>query len=119
MFVGYLAAYLVPLAIADTSKTMPRIPYALRVIGSLAALLATGFVAGITMGEAGSLVAMAVCCVMVVFMVLWSAHRAQDIGWSKWSCLLYLVPLVGLIFWLLLFFWPGQGESGRATVAAA
>jgi len=118
----YLAAYIVPLAMANSGKRMARKPYAIRtVIGILALVVVNVIVSAIGEGSA-ALVATGVMLLgsvaLSVFLVLWSAHRAQDIGWSKWWCLIFLIPLVGLVFWFVLLFKAGK-ITAEDTISAA
>ncbi|MEM7170720.1 MAG: DUF805 domain-containing protein [Pseudomonadota bacterium] len=41
------------------------------------------------------------------------AQRCRDFGWSGWAILLGLVPFVGLIFNIALFFIPGTPGDNR------
>ena len=46
--------------------------------------------------------------VMLVFAGLLTIQRCHDMNWSGWASLLALIPLVGLVFWLV----PGtQGDN--------
>lgn len=47
------------------------------------------------------------------------ACRARDVGLSGWSCLLMLVPGLGVAFWLYLAWAPSAQESLRAPAAPA
>ena len=119
----FLAAYIVPLALANTGKRMVRKPYAMRtVIGILALVVANVIVPLVGEGSA-ALVLLGLIILgsaaLSVFLVLWSAHRAQDIGWSKWWCLLFLVPIVGLVFWFVLLFKPGKATREDTISEAA
>lgn len=56
--------------------------------------------------------------VLAVSTLLWSVHRVQDIGWSKWLCLLFALPLVNVGLWLILLCVPGRERGGEVTAAA-
>ncbi len=99
---------LVPILAASSSKTLTRKPYALRTIGAYAAMFGIAFAFGAGGGGLGSGLGMVINIVISILIILWSVHRTQDIGWSKWWCLLMFVPLVGLIFWLVLLFRAGK-----------
>lgn len=43
---------------------------------------------------------------MFCAVVWWSVSRAQDGGWSKWLCLLWAVPILNSLFFLVLFLRP-------------
>jgi hypothetical protein len=40
--------------------------------------------------------------------VLWSVHRAQDMGLSKWTCLALFVPFGNVSFWIALLVTRGH-----------
>ena len=42
------------------------------------------------------------------FSIYLTGHRLHDIGMSRWACLIGLIPIVGKVFQLYLFFAPGQ-----------
>jgi uncharacterized membrane protein YhaH (DUF805 family) len=46
---------------------------------------------------------------VIVFAVLLTIQRCHDLNWSGWLCLLYLVPVVSLIF----LFLPGTPAANR------
>lgn len=41
------------------------------------------------------------------------AQRCRDFGWTGWAVLLCIVPYLGLIFWLAIFFIPGTNDENR------
>lgn len=46
-------------------------------------------------------------------------RRLRDVEWSPWLVLVFLVPLVNLIFLLVLFFVPSKpGADAQQTAAA-
>ena len=49
--------------------------------------------------------------VMLVFVGLLTIQRCHDMNWSGWAALLAVVPLVGLIFWLVVGT-PGDNRYG-------
>lgn len=112
---AFFALYVVPVVAADPSKTMARKPYALRTLGFFIAIVVVNAIAG-GIGNEAAIIGLILGAPLAVFMVLWSVHRTRDIGWSKWWCLLFLIPFVGLIFWLVLLFKPGR--KGVQVVAA-
>jgi uncharacterized membrane protein YhaH (DUF805 family) len=40
-------------------------------------------------------------------------QRCRDFGWSGWAVLIMLVPVVGILFYLALFFIPGTHGPNR------
>ena len=52
--------------------------------------------------------------VAAVLLTLWSVHRCQHLGWSRWCCLLFLVPLANLGLLLLLLIKP-DAKPGAAA----
>ena len=105
---GVFAVFSVFVVAANPRKKLARKPYALRTVGLFVAILVFS---AIDSGIGRSLAGFGFC-----FMVLWSVHRAQDIGWSKWWCLLFVTPFVVVapIFWLVLLFKPAN-TSGSST----
>ncbi|MFC3674776.1 DUF805 domain-containing protein [Ferrovibrio xuzhouensis] len=41
------------------------------------------------------------------------AQRCHDIGWPGWLALVALIPYLGIVFWLVLFFIPGTRGPNR------
>ena len=78
------------------------------VAGLVAVLL--GVVAGASASSGFSLVStLAVYGVCVVFGGLLTIQRCHDMNWTGWASLLAIIPLVGLIFWLV----PGTAGENR------
>ncbi|MGE8362314.1 DUF805 domain-containing protein [Pseudomonas sp.] len=75
-------------------------------------LALTGIVIEIS-PEMGALLSLGVVIGMVVVMVMISAQRLHDIGWSAWLLLLYLIPVVANLFWLLTVVMPGTSGANR------
>lgn len=42
-----------------------------------------------------------------------SAQRCRDFGWTGWSILIFLLPVVGWMFMLAIFFIPGNVGDNR------
>lgn len=76
------------------------------------ASLLAGAVAGLMTGvspSVGTVVALLVYIVALVFSVLVAIQRSHDMDWSGWTVLLALIPFVGLI-WV---FKRGSAEANR------
>jgi len=113
----YLLAYIVPVFVADPGKTLSRTPYALRTTGLLLLMLVVYAMARV-FGGIAIMAAIPMAVAIVVFFVLWSVHRTQDIGWPRWLCLMFVVPVVGFIYWIVLLFKPGFIRPGELELKA-
>lgn len=102
----------IPIALASESKILARLPYFYRILAIFVPVV-VGLVLGILRELSNSLgmvlIIVIVCgtLAMSVLNYLWSVHRAQDIGWSKWWTLLFVVPGINLIYFLVILFQPG------------
>jgi len=115
---AYLVLSIVPILAASPDIGLARKPYALRTIsGFVAAVVISVISRAMDLGVGSNIIGSIVGAVLTVFLVLWSVHRVQDIGWSKWWCLFFLVPGVSLIVWLVLLFKPGAGGSDQTVPA--
>ncbi|MFD2207611.1 DUF805 domain-containing protein [Kiloniella antarctica] len=56
----------------------------------------------------GSWIIFIVIVFTVCFQSCWMVHRLNHIGWSRWTVLFMLIPLVGGIFGFLLMTVPGR-----------
>lgn len=111
---AYLAVYIVPIFAADPGKRLARKPYALRTLATIAVLVVIGTISSLIQSSGiQALVTVVAGYVLAVFLVLWSVHRIQDIEWAKWWCLLFLIPIIGVVFWLILLFTPGKRVSAQ------
>ena len=74
------------------------------------AAVVLGFIAGaLGFGKAAGVLGMLATIPYFIFIVLLSIQRSHDMGWSGWTILLALIPLVGLV-WL---FNPGTKGGNR------
>jgi len=103
------------IAFANGHKTLSRLPYFWRTLGVWAANLGLWFVAdGLpdTASDQTMAATILVFCIVALILgvleTLWSVHRIQEIGGSKWWSLLLWVPAVNLIYIAFLIFYPGQ-----------
>jgi len=103
--------------VADPGKTLSRTSYALRTIGLLLLAIAVYAVARIYGGIA-VMAGIPMAVVIVVFFVLWSVHRTQDVGWPRCLCLMFVVPVVGFIYWMVLLIKPGFIRPGELELKA-
>lgn len=62
------------------------------------------------LGIAGLLPFLALLLVIPFRIAALDVPRIRSIGWSPWLLLLLLVPVVNLVFQVLLFVMPPQGE---------
>ena len=109
----------IPIALANKDKTLARLLYFYRIL----ALVAVGLLLGILSEWSDNLgvvlIVLIVCLVLAMWVLeyLWSVHRAQDIGWSKWWTLLFVLPGINLIYLLVILFRPSRKveEQQEAT----
>lgn len=107
----FLAIGALPIVMADRHKTLARGPYVQRVAGVVAAFVAAYILQRVSTTE---IAGFALGAVAAVFLTLWSVHRCQHLGWSRWCCLLFLVPLANLGLLLLLLIKP-DAKPGAAA----
>jgi uncharacterized membrane protein YhaH (DUF805 family) len=96
-----------PLLMASKDKRLTRLPNFCRVL----ALISVGFILGVlseVTGNPGMAELALIGVGLWVLHLVWAVHRAQDIGWSKWWCLLLQVPVVNLVTLLALLLWPSR-----------
>jgi hypothetical protein len=105
--IAIAAFVVVPIAVANSQKTLARWPFAIRWLSLFAAIVVTSV--SITVFEtAGAAALVAVGLAAPILLSLWAVHRTQDIGWSRWLNLLLLVPAVGLGWLIVLMCVPGR-----------
>ncbi len=111
---------------ADQTKRLNRKQYAIRLLILFIAIFGLFSIASLAFGAPDDALGfgvvglgMTLSLVAQVLLVLWSVHRVQDIGWSRWICLLYLVPGVGTILWFILLFKAGVREIEPSASTAA
>lgn len=85
----------------------------LGVLGALFGALATATGATELNPESIMLVASLVYIPILFYGFAYAVRRLNDIGWSGWLSLLYLVPLVNLVIFLLLIVMPGQERTNQ------
>lgn len=110
-----LATAVLPVMIASGQKRLPRIGFAVRTLSAMVFITTASFffVANNELVALGSLVG---SIGLWVLFILWSVHRAQDAGLSRWWCVLISVPVAGLILWAVLLFWSHEEQAVRERV---
>jgi uncharacterized membrane protein YhaH (DUF805 family) len=106
--IAYCATVVIPIATASPEKRITRKRYAVR-IASVFAFVLFALILGRMSGAFSAVVnlsALLIAWVLAVFVYIWSVHRTQDIGWSKWLNLLMMIPVVALVWWLIIMFTP-------------
>lgn len=106
-----LSSPVLPIFFANETKILARKSYAIRMIPLI--------IIGALMSEVmvyveptlAAVLVLVVSLVMSVLGILWSVHRTQDIGVSKWWCLLLMIPFVNIVFILVLLFTRGQSSA--------
>lgn len=121
-----LAVPVATIPLTNKNKTLSRLPYFWRLLGVWAVGLVLSLVfyefRDRTSDQTGVVVGIIVYLGSVtlgVFETLWSVHRIQDIGQSKWWTLFLLVPVVNLIYVAVMIFCPGQEARERSPQDAA
>lgn len=96
----------VPIWLADRNRTLTRGGYLFRVAVSTVALIIAIYELVRSVGAAEPVSPVFAFTFVVglvlypIFSMLWSVHRTQDIGWSRWLNLMFLIP--GVSFgWLI------------------
>jgi uncharacterized membrane protein YhaH (DUF805 family) len=107
MVVIGMGMFVVPILLANRDKTLHRGQYLIRAIGILLVAVVLVGVTTPLLGPA-SMFGAVLGVPIVVLTTLWSVHRTQDIGWSKWWCLLFLIPFLGMLYGLAMLVWPGR-----------
>lgn len=117
-------APVIAIASASREKTLSRLPYFWRVASLIAATLVLRLLVEVLVSEppsvAGAIVGLGWIVALVIFGILgalWSVHRVQEVGASKWWSLLLLVPAVNLIHIAFLFFYSGQKAKQSSPAA--
>ena len=98
----FSVAFIMPIAVANKNKTLARMPYALRAV---AWLVCTPVIVEFVTSQDPqwpAFIVLAIIFGLGVLMSLWSVHRTQDMGVSKWWCLLMGLPAINLVFILAL-----------------
>ncbi len=109
------AGPVIPIALANKDKTLTRLPYFYRIAGGLV----LGILSEWSDNLSVVLIVVIVCIALAMWVLeyLWSVHRAQDIGWSKWWTLLFVLPGINLIYLLVILSRPSRKveEQQEAT----
>lgn len=81
------------------------------ILGILAALLIPGLASG-GMSESASVILVLILYIpLIVISVFLMKRRLNDLDKSGWWQLLYLLPLINLLFAIYILFWPGTKGS--------
>ena len=109
----------IPIAFASPVRTLSRRPYALRTLAAFMAMLVLSSPTKSAGGGSAFLriIDVIVSVVLWIQIVVWSVHRVNNIGRSKWWCLLILLPLVNIVFWFVLLFKIGEQRDARMVEA--
>ena len=102
------------IAAADGRKRLTRQDYLIRSITTLLLLVLALGISLVLPGEGAEVLFLLFGAVAAVLMVLWSVHRTQDLGWSRWWNLLHMVQPAGLIWWIILMAKERNASNDRA-----
>ena len=127
--VFWLVSLVSPFFIANKSRRMTRLPFALGnlaivFVGTLGyAVYGLGILAlffgAFKDGFHGLLIGFTVLSAAGFFGLLWSIYRLQDIGWPRSRLALLFVPGVGQVFLLLLLIWPSRKDTATTALKAS
>ena len=112
VLVIYLLVIIIPIATVRPSTRVSRKTFAIRGSVIVVALIGIGVLLGHLSPDvtspldpelADGLLSLASLVAAIPF-VRWSSGRAQDAGWSKWRCLVFMVPVANIILVIQLLF---------------
>jgi hypothetical protein len=94
---------LMPFKLASSTKFLGRQQYLIRLAGLFGASLLIGMLSLAIWGQMGGVAAQVIWgSIGTSFVLYWSIHRTQDVGWSRWLALLVLVPGVNFAWMIAL-----------------
>lgn len=76
-------------------------------------------VSSLTSGEAGAASAIAMLAIVVLYIAafaiyfIYTKRRLNDLGKTGWLSLLMIIPVVNLIMWVYIQFFPGQPQANE------
>jgi uncharacterized membrane protein YhaH (DUF805 family) len=114
-----LLALIIVIATADGRKTLTRKDYAIRSVTTLILMVLGLGISLMLPGEGAPVLFYLLLAVAAVLQVLWSVHRTQDLGWSRWWNLLHMVQPAGLIWWIILMTKKRSASNDRADQQSA
>ena len=83
------------------------------VLGILAAILIPALASGGMTDSIATLFVLILYIPLIIISVVFMKRRLNDLDKSGWWQLLYLVPIVNILFALYLLFWPGTKGSNN------
>lgn len=97
----------------NSDEVLKRAPYIMACIGAFALMVAAGLVAGFMgMSEQAIILATTAVQIVVGYVIAGkSTQRARDAGWPKTWVYCMIIPIVGFIIMLVLWF-KGSAHSG-------
>ncbi len=101
LIVGVICYLVSPIVLANRTKRLGRRDFAIRSVGIFAVFLVGNFMVAAENAAIVLTGAFGILAGLPLYLI-WSVHRAQDAGLSKWLNLIQLIPLVGLGLWVLL-----------------
>ena len=99
------------IVLADPTKKLARIPFALRALGFWVfgcTIFLAGFIFETEIGRTGIIGIFVVVGIALIFYNSWLVHRTQDIGWSRWWNVLTFVPFWHIIWIIILAAVPSK-----------
>lgn len=102
MLAAALSVTLLPVGLASAVKKKGRVAYAIRTVPLMGVLVAVNMFMG-RITEIAEMIAVALLLMTAaVFHVIWSIHRTNDAGLSRWWNVLVSIPAVNLFWWVYL-----------------
>ena len=123
-YLSYFAAVAIPILTARKHKILTRRQYAIRSSIAVALIIGATVVSegyptdysdldhlSLVQGVAWKALRLAVDIAGTAILSLWSVHRLQHIGWSKWWCLAFVAGMAGLVLWIVLMLQPARAPK--------
>ena len=101
----------IPVLVADPNKRLARKPFGLRLLGIFIAFYFPVAFRDIESEGIYILFVLIPAGILVLLTTLFSVYRTQDIGWSKYLCLLGAVPFANVVYFVVLLFKPGALQN--------
>lgn len=91
-----------------------RMRYLAYTFGAYLLIIAVAAVASQLLGKFGDFLGFLVALAYGIFMILLTIQRSHDMNWSGWTCLIALIPFVGLV-WIFKSGTEGENDYGPPT----
>jgi len=102
---------LLPIFLASADERLTRTEYLARSLGVIVAGFVLNGIA--TLAPFLFLLSLPLTILSYFLFLLWTVHRLQDVGGSRWVAFLFILPFVGIFVWIALIFIPTEEEDER------